>query len=72
MIYFTLTATSSHTIPTPAVCVVKNLTYFVSSSEEERVKVQISPDISQELPVGSFVSNVSGCAFYVQVINNGE
>lgn len=68
---FELIFTQGSSPSTPDICVDKNLTYYVSS-EVERVSVQISPDISQELPVGRFRYKVSICVVFVDVINNGE
>ena len=65
------TTATPTTTSASAGCSNKNITYYVQN-HDDIVTVWITPDTLTQLPVGSFMYNVSGCALSVNIIRVGE
>ena len=60
--------TTTLSVPTQSQCEQKNLTYYVPK-DKSKVHVELSPDVSINLPVGRYSSMISGCLIHIHVIN---
>ena len=65
------TTATPTTTSASAGCSNKNITYYVQN-HDDIVTVWITPDTFTQLPVGSFMYNVSGFALSVNIIRVGE
>ena len=63
----TTDATLQKTTTQSPLCREKNITAMMSS-DEDKVSVEITPDVKTELPVGSHVIIIRGCVYRIEVL----